>query len=266
MFDHLRSAWAQWREASALRRHAIPESLWQLTLLRYPFLSRRSSKDLAALRRLSSLFLASKEFHGVADFQVSDEVVVAVAAQACLPVLHLGLDWYSGFVGIVMHADEVVAQREYVDDDGIVHHYEEELAGEAMEGGPLMLSWSALSPEQDPAAIAPESVYNLVIHEFAHVIDMHDGYADGVPALPSAAARAQWLAVLEPEWQRFCSRVEAGHTTLIDPYGTVSLEEFFAVAVEAFFVAPAEMRAEQAALYRLLADFFRVDAAIFSSN
>ena len=139
MFYRWRSAWAQRREAHALRRRAIPEPLWQLTLLRYPFLSRRSPQDLTELRRLCSLFLASKEFHGVAGFEVSDEVAVAVAAQACLPVLHLGLDWYSGFVGIVMHADEVVAQREYIDADGVVHQYEEELAGEAMEGGPLML-------------------------------------------------------------------------------------------------------------------------------
>jgi Mlc titration factor MtfA (ptsG expression regulator) len=264
MFDGWRSAWAQRREARALRRRAIPEPLWQLTLLRYPFLSRRSPQDLAELRRLCSLFLAGKEFHGVAGFEVTDEVAVAVAAQACLPVLHLGLSWYSGFVGIVMHADEVVAQREYIDGDGVVHQYEEELAGEAMEGGPLMLSWSALSPEADPAAASADSVYCLVIHEFAHVIDMHDGCADGVPALASVAARLHWLGVLEPEWQRFCERVDAGEPTLIDPYGAESLEEFFAVAVEAFFVAPAEMRAEQAALYRLLADFFRQETASFT--
>jgi len=253
MLDRLLSAWSQRREARALQRHAIPDDLWQLTLLRYPFLGRRSAEDLAELRRLSSLFLASKEFHGVDGFEVTDEVALAVAAQACLPVLHLGLSWYEGFVGIVMHADEVLAQREYVDEDGVVHHYEEALAGEAMEGGPLMLTWTALDAQE----FDPDSVYNVVIHEFAHVIDMRDGYADGVPPLASSAARAAWLDVLEPEWQRFCDRVDAGEPTLIDPYGAESLEEFFAVAVEAFFVAPEALAIEQPALHRLLAGFFR---------
>jgi len=246
--------WKRWREAKALERHAIPDALWELTLLRYPFLARRSAEDIAELRRLCSLFLASKEFHGVGGFEVTDEIALAVAAQACLPVLKLGLAWYDGFVGIVMHADEVLAPREVMDEDGIVHQYEEALVGEAMEGGPLMLTWAAAAPEE----FADESaVFNVVIHEFAHVIDMRDGWADGVPPLPSAEARELWLDVLEAEWNEFCDRVDAGEETLIDPYGAESPEEFFAVAVEAFFVAPAEMKKEQPALYRLLSDFFR---------
>ena len=251
MFSRFLSAWAQGREARALQRRAIPDDLWQLTLLRYPFLASRSAADVAELRRLSSLFLASKEFHGVGGFEVTDEVAVAVAAQACLPVLRLGLDWYDGFVGIVMHADEVVAQREFTDEDGVVHQYEEALAGEAMDGGPLMLTWTA--------AEAPEfedGIFNVVIHEFAHVIDMRDGFADGVPPLASNAARETWIAVIDAEWDAFCARVDGGEATLIDPYGAESIEEFFAVAVEALFVAPTEMQAEQPALYRLLADVF----------
>jgi Mlc titration factor MtfA (ptsG expression regulator) len=249
----LRRAFQQRREARALGRHPIPDHLWQLTLLRYPFLAQRSSEDVEELRRMCSLFLASKEFHGVDGFEVTDDVALAVAAQACLPVLKLGLGWYDSFVGIVMHADEVVAQREYMDEDGIVHHYEEALVGEAMEGGPLMLTWTA----SEAAEFDPDSVFNVVIHEFAHVIDMRDGCADGVPPLESLEAREQWLDVIEPEWQDFCERVDAGEETLIDPYGAESLEEFFAVALEAFFVAPVEMKKEQPALYRLLCDFFK---------
>ncbi|KQY81690.1 MULTISPECIES: zinc-dependent peptidase [Roseateles] len=249
-----------WREERAARRHAIPDALWQLTLLRYPFLSQRSDDDLAELRRLSSLFLSAKEFHGVGGFEVTDEVAVAVAAQACLPVLRLGLSWYDGFVGIVMHEGEVVAQRRYEDEDGIVHEYDEELAGEAMEGGPLMLAWNAIAVSNDPAAFGTDEVFNVVIHEFAHVIDMRDGLADGVPPLDSAA-RERWIEVIDAEWEKFCGRIDAGEDTLIDPYGAEAVEEFFAVAVEAFFVAPAAMRAEEPAMYELLAGFFRQDPA-----
>ena len=249
-----------WREERAARRHAIPDALWQLTLLRYPFLSQRSDDDLAELRRLSSLFLSAKEFHGVGGFEVTDEVAVAVAAQACLPVLRLGLSWYDGFVGIVMHESEVVAQRRYEDEDGIVHEYDEELAGEAMEGGPLMLAWNAIAISNDPAAFGTDEVFNVVIHEFAHVIDMRDGQADGVPPLDTTA-RERWIEVIDVEWEKFCGRIDAGEDTLIDPYGAEAVEEFFAVAVEAFFVAPAAMRAEEPAMYALLAAFFKQDPA-----
>ena len=249
-----------WREERAVRRHAIPDALWELTLLRYPFLSARSEGDQAELRRLCSLFLASKEFHGVGGFAVTDEVAVAVAAQACLPILRLGLTWYDGFVGIVMHEGEVVAQRRYEDEDAIVHEYDEELAGEAMEGGPLMLAWNAIAVSNDPAEFGKDEVFNVVIHEFAHVIDMRDGEADGVPPLPPGE-RERWIEVIDAQWERFCNRVDAGEETLIDPYGAEAVEEFFAVAVEAFFVAPAAMRAEEPAMYELLAGFFRQDPA-----
>ncbi len=249
-----------WREQRAVQRFAIPDALWQLTLLRYPFLAQRSADDLAELRRLCSLFLSTKEFHGVDGFEVTDEVAVAVAAQACLLVLRLGLAWYDSFVGIVMHAGEVVAQRRVEDEDGVVHEYDEELAGEAMEGGPLMLAWRAIAVSDDPAEFGADAVFNVVIHEFAHVLDMRDGVADGVPPMDSAE-RERWIAVIDAEWEKFCARIDAGEDTLIDPYGGEAVEEFFAVAVEAFFVAPAAMRAEEPAMYALLAGFFKQNPA-----
>lgn len=250
----------RWREQRAAQRRAIPESLWQLTLLRHPFLAERSAEDLAELRRLCGLFLSAKEFHGVNGFEVTDEVAVAVAAQACLPVLRLGLYWYDGFVGIVMHEGEVVARRRVEDEDGIVHEYDEELAGEAMEGGPLMLAWQSIAVSDDPAAFGADAVFNVVIHEFAHVIDMRDGLADGVPPLDSAD-RDRWIDVIDAEWAHFRTRVDAGEDTLIDPYGAQAVEEFFAVAVEAFFVAPVAMRAQEPVMYGLLAGFFKQDPA-----
>ena len=196
MLNRLLRAWTQLQEARALRRHPIPDPLWQLTLLRYPFLGQRNAADLADLRRMCSLFLATKEFHGVAGFEISDEVALAVAAQACLPVLRLGLHWYDGFIGIVMHADEVLAQREQIDEDGITHNFEERLAGEAMSGGPLMLTWTSIDADADPAAASTDSIFNLVIHEFAHVIDMRDGQADGMPPLPTRGSQEHWLSVI----------------------------------------------------------------------
>jgi MtfA peptidase len=245
------------REARTLTHRAIPDNLWRLTLARFPFLGWRTQADIDDLRRLTTLFLADKEFTGAAGLEIDDEMAVAIAAQACLPALKLGLGWYEGFKGIVVHADAVVAQREFVDDAGVVHAYEEELSGEAMHGGPVMLAWR----DVDEAAESAEVGYNVVIHEFTHVMDMRDGVADGVPPLPDRAARDAWLAVLNEEYDAFCDRIDDDEETMLDPYAAEAPEEFFAVASEAFFVAPRDFRAEHPRVYELLADFFLQDPA-----
>jgi Mlc titration factor MtfA (ptsG expression regulator) len=249
--------WKSARRSQVIQRRAIPEALWCLTLARYGFLERLDGNDRAALRELATLFLADKEFHGAGGLHVDDAMAVAIAAQACLPVLRLGLGWYSGFKGIVVHADAVLAQREFIDDTGVVHEYEEELSGEAMEGGPVMLSWR----DVEDAGESADWGYNVVIHEFAHVLDMRDGAADGVPPLPDRAARQRWLAIVEAEYSAFCAAVDEGIDTLLDPYGAESTGEFFAVAAESFFTTPQDMQAAHPALYELLAHFFRQDPA-----
>ncbi len=257
MIGRLLQGWRRRREQRALARREIPDALWQRTLRRYPFLARRSDADLAELRRLASLFLDRKEFSGAGGFVVDDDTAVAVAVQACLPVLRLGLAAYDGFVGIVIHPAPVVAPRAVTDEVGVVHQYDEVLAGEAMEGGPVMLSWADV---RDAGATAGEG-YNVVIHEFAHVIDMIDGEADGMPPLPDAKAMAHWSGVMQYEYDRFCERVACGHDTVLDPYGAEAPGEFFAVASEAFFVNPRALKEEQPALYRLLVEFYRQDPA-----
>ncbi|TXC66119.1 zinc-dependent peptidase [Piscinibacter aquaticus] len=249
--------WRRQREARTLARRSIPDALWALTLARFPFIARRNADDLQRLRELATLFLADKEFAGMQGLEVDDGMAVAIAAQACLPILRLGLPAYDGFKGIVVHPDIVVARREVMDEDGVVHEYDEELSGEAMEGGPVMLSWRDVAEAGDSAAWG----YNVVVHEFAHVLDMRDGAADGVPLLADRTARAAWLGVLEPAWEAFCASVDAGEETLIDPYGAEAIDEFFAVASELFFVDPVAMRREHRQLYELLASYYRQDPA-----
>ena len=251
-------AWLKrWRDTRTLERRAIPEPLWRLTLARFPFLGWRSAADVAQLRELATLFLADKEFTGTRGLVVDDEMAVAIAAQACLPALKLGLGWYDGFKGIVVHADAVVAQREFIDEAGVVHAFEEELSGEAMHGGPVMLAWR----DVDEAGESADAGYNVVIHEFAHVMDMRDGDADGVPPLPDRATQDAWIAVLDAEYEAFCARVEGDEETLLDPYAAEAPEEFFAVACEAFFVAPRDFAVAHPRMHALLRDFFRQDPA-----
>jgi len=246
------------REQAAVARRAIPDDLWKRTLVRYPFLQRRDAIDAAELRRLTSLFLDRKEFSTAGGLKINDAMVVAIAAQAVLPVLRLGLDHYDGFVGIVVHAGQVVARREVADDDGIVHEYSEVLAGEAMEGGPVMLSWQDVRGAGRSAAIG----YNVVIHEFAHVLDMADGLADGVPLLPPEIGLNAWQGLMRQEYEAFVRRVEREEETELDPYGAQGEDEFFAVASEAFFVHPQAMQREHPGLYGMFTRFYRQDPAV----
>ena len=254
MWQWLPTTWRRRREARALARRAIADDLWKRTLLRFPFLRRRYPQDAAALRRRTSLFLDRKEFTATGGLRLSNDVVVAIAAQACLPVLRLGLDRYDGFVGIVVHPDQVVAHREVADDVGVVHAYDEVLAGEAVKGGPVMLSWRDVRS-------GGRGGYNVVIHEFAHVLDMATGQANGVPLLPRDIALDEWATLMRAEFARFTQRVDAGEDTVLDPYGASGAEEFFAVASELFFVGPQDLRSEHPALYAMLARFYRQDPA-----
>lgn len=245
----------------------IPEAAWQATLARYRFLGDRPIVDVAQLRTLAALFLRDKEFHGAHDFVISDEVVLAIAAQAVLPLLHLkgGLAWYDDFVGIVVHPAEVVAHRQVTDDIGVVHEYDEVVAGEAMDRGPVMLSWQDVLASGTTASDG----YNVVIHEFAHKIDMRHGAADGCPPLPSGfagsrnaqSARAAWHGTMQPAFDAFRDKTIVaerfgGEPPWLDAYGAESISEFFAVACEAYFVNRVRFSAEFPALSTLFDEFF----------
>jgi MtfA peptidase len=260
----------QSRLAKATLRRAIDDALWQATLAALPFIAALGEPDLRRLRALASLFLDGKEFSGAHGMQVGDAQAVMVAVQACLPILHiappdrpdLALVWYDGFVGIVLHAGGVRARREWVDEDGIAHQGNEDLTGEMIEGGPLMLAWSDV---QTAGELAQEA-YNVVIHEFIHVMDLRDGVADGCPP-KTAPLRRKWFSVLETEYTQFCEASEAWQRfgslankspPLIDPYGTASLDEFFAVAAEAYFVQRERFAQEHPALLREFDGFFRL--------
>jgi MtfA peptidase len=247
--------YARWRQARTLKRRAIPDTLWHLTLAQFPFLTKRAPAELESLRQLCTLFLADKEFAGMQGLHVDDAMAVAIAAQACLPILAMGLHWYDGFKGIVVHPDVVMARREVMDEDGVVHHYDEELSGEAMQGGPVMLSWRDVADAGESA----EWGYNVVIHEFVHVLDQRGAWLDTGPEHVEQSNRQQWRQAIVREYESFCREVDSGEATLVDPYGAESLEEFLAVSAEAFFVAPAELMAERPELYALLRICFKQD-------
>ena len=185
------------------------------------------------LRVLAAEFLDSKERpHGAGASPITDDVALDIA-QAVLPVLHLGLDWYDDFVGIVVHPGSAGAARGGGRPAWCTTTTK--CWRGAMEGGPVMLSWRTWRPR----ASAWDG-YNVVIHGLLHKIDVRDGAPDGCPPLPSAQARREWLALLQAEYDAFREKVIiaerfGGEPTWLDPYGAEALDEFFAVACEAYF-------------------------------
>jgi hypothetical protein len=237
---------------------ALPDALWRATLARYPFLAERDAQERERLRALSAEFLADKEFHGAGGLVISDEIALAIAAQAVLPVLHLGLRWYDDFVTVVVHPDEVVARRHATDETGVVHDWDEVVAGEAMQGGPVMVNWRDVAAAGESA----ETGFNVVIHEFVHKIDLRDGVADGCPPLKTRAGRQHWLATMQAEYQRFREAVIRAERfgqewPWLDDYGATAIDEFFAVACEAYFVNRQRFAREFPALLELFDAFYR---------
>jgi Mlc titration factor MtfA (ptsG expression regulator) len=233
------------------RQQAIPAPLWSDTIAGLPFLASLSAAEQADLKALAEAFLAEKEFSTAGNLVLDDRICTAIAAQGCLPILKLGLAAYRDWVGIVVYPDEFVVPRRIEDESGIVHEYDDVLSGEAWEGGPLILSWHDVQLAGDG--------YNVVIHEFAHKLDMLNGEADGMPALHSGITEAEWETVCAAAYEDFCQRVDADEETLIDPYASNDPAEFFAVLSESFFEMPDVVAAEYPELYALFGRYYRQD-------
>lgn len=241
------------RSQTSLTGSAVDPALWQRAEQRLAFLGHLTAQERQQLRALTQAFLDSKEFHGAHDLQVSNEIRLNVALQACLLVLHLGLEHYDDWIGIVIYPGDFVIPRQLMDEAGVVHEYDDAVLGEAWQGGPVLLSWFADGEEPDGI--------NVVLHEFAHKLDMRNGTADGMPTLGSAAARRAWRDAFEPAYRDFCRRVDSGEDTLLDPYAAEAPAEFFAVMSESFFEVPSLLRDEYPAVYAQLRLFFLQDPA-----
>jgi Mlc titration factor MtfA (ptsG expression regulator) len=206
--------------------------------------------------------LADKEFNGAHGLHITDAMAVVIAAQACLPVLHLGLSWYDDFKGIVVHPGAMLARREVVDDAGVVHYYKEALTGETMQHGPVTLSWADVAASGESA----QAGYNVVIHEFVHKLDMRSGSADGCPPLPTRLVWENWRETLQASFARFKTQLTmaerfGAEPPWLDAYAVTAPAEFFAVASEAYFVNRERFRQEFPELLPLFAQFFNASAA-----
>lgn len=186
---------------------------------------------------------------------VDSSMRVYIAAQACLLIMNLDLDYFRGWSEVIVYPDSFVIQREEYDDIGVVHETRRTLAGEAWGRGPVILSWSDARPGLRPYG----SASNVVLHEFAHKLDMLNGVANGMPPLHNNMVREDWTASLSEAYENLYNQLERHHHTAIDPYAAENPAEFFAVLTEVFFEQPGLLHNLYPQVYGQLSMFYRQD-------
>jgi hypothetical protein len=226
---------------------------WRSAWSRLPLLEGLTAGEGARLRELAALFLAEKALEPTRGLEVQPWMSQALALQAALPVLELGLDWYRGWFAVVLYPDTFVSEFETEDEAGVVHRVREERSGEAWDHGPLVLSWADVE-----AGTRPDG-YNVVIHELAHKLDALNGAVNGMPPMHRDMSPGAWSQAFQGAYDELSGRVAAGADTLIDPYAAESPAEFFAVVSEAFFEIPGDLRREYPSVYEQLRRFYRQD-------
>ena len=253
MFDLFRS-----RKRERLRAQPIPDA-WRRTIERnVPIVRRLPPADRAELFGHVNVFLAEKHFEGAGGLELTDEIRVTIAAQACLLLLHRDTDYYPLLKSIIVYPSTYVVAGAQPLGDGLWEEGDDEMLGQTSHHlSAMVLAWDSTLH----GARAMSDGENLVLHEFAHQLDFESGDANGTPALGSNAQYASWARVLGAEYDALRRASEEGRPSVLDDYGAEDPAEFFAVATEAFFERGAELRAKHPALYEELRGFYRQDPA-----
>jgi len=201
--------------------------------------ARLSDDERARLRDLAILFMHGKQISAAGGLELNREMKLGIAVQACILVLELGIEHYDGWVEVIVYPDEFVSGHEFRNPDGLVEIDEMSYAGQAWIRGPVILSWADVEHAGDMDGM------NVVIHEFAHKLDMLNGEANGFPPLHSGMNRQAWSQTFSAAYKDLCRRPG----------------EFFAVVSEAFFEIPDIVRAVYPQVYEQLALFYRQNPA-----
>lgn len=237
-----------------LHRYAIKHALWQSVTDDLVILRELSAVEKAHLRELSTLFLHQKRLIGV-NLEITEQMRVSVAAQACLPILYLGFGLLAGWTDIVIYPTAFHVARDERDEIGIVHHHDRLLSGEAWSRGPVILSWDDI--ERDVAD--GRQGHNVIIHEIVHKLDMLDGSGNGMPPLHFKMPIPDWTAALSEAYVQLQQRLEHHHRVCVNPYAATNPAEFFAVISEYFFSAPEVLTAHFPQVYEQLKRYYRQD-------
>ena len=243
------------RRRNRLRARPFPAAWREILARRVPY-ARLLPPDLRVqLEKHIQVFLAEKPFIGCAGQEITDEVRVTIAAQACLLILNRGTDCYPSLRQVLVYPGAFIVERLRPEPSGVLQEQRQVLSGESWTQGQVVISWQ---DALEGAAVVDDG-RNVVIHEFAHQLDQQKGYANGAPWLGQRDRYARWSRVLGEEFGRLQAQAITGQPSLFSTYGATDPAEFFAVVSEVFFEQPREMAALHPSLYDELRILYRVD-------
>lgn len=247
------------RRRNRLRATPFPPTWLSFVEANFPLYRRLPVEDQQELLGHTQVFLAEKRFEGCGGLEITDEIRVTIAAQACLLLLHRETDYYPRLSSILVYPEAYVAPVVEHSDAGIVTEGYDTRDGEAWDDGAVVLSWEDVRE----GAGDNSDAYNVVLHEFAHQLDMESEFADGLPVLERTELRRQWAHVLGTAYEKLRRDAERGRPTVLDTYGATDAAEFFAVVTECFFEKPKQLQLSQPELYEVLKKFYRQDPVAY---
>lgn len=253
----LGTALQRWRMRRILKHHLIPLYVWQRVTKRMMVLRELDAVQMAHLREMTAWFLDQKLITGAQGLEVTLSMGVAVASQACLLILNLGVDHFDGWVEVILYPGAFRVNHVQMDAIGLVHNESSVLTGESWLRGPVILSWDDV--EHDTYHC--HAGHNVVLHEFAHKLDGLNGAMNGMPPLRRGMSQKRWSEALSGAYNALCLQVVTGEPAFINPYAATSPAEFFAVLSEYFFTEPDILKKHCPDVYEQLTLFYQQPAS-----
>lgn len=238
-------------------RHAPFPTDWTAILARhlkcYPWLPEALQRELEGHIQI---FLAEKNMEGCGGLELTDEIRVTVAAQACILLLNRKATYYPKLYSILVYPSAYLARKFEQDGDRHVESLQARL-GESWNSGAVVLAWDAVRQ----GAHDIKDGHNVVLHEFAHQLDQEDGAADGAPLLEQRSSYVAWARVLGEEYAELQDDAHRRSKNVMDYYGATNPAEFFAVVTETFFEKAWQLRKKHPKLYEQFKAYYQVDPA-----
>gem|GEM_PF-272980 len=248
--------WSKSQHRRELLASPFPAGWQRILVANVPAYSRLPEAQQQALRDTTWILVAEKNWEGASGLTLTDEIKVTVAGHAARLVLGFEREYFPNVETIIVYPQGFLVTTRRVETRGVFAEQVLAASGQAAQQGPVIVSWADVRDN-----LAAQDGQNVVLHEFAHKLDMRDGAADGAPYLDTNAQIKVWSRVMSAEYQALVERTQAGHRDVLNPYGATNAAEFFAVVTESFFESARELLGGHPELYAVLKDFYKQDPA-----
>ena len=248
--------WSKSQHRRELLASPLPEGWLRTLAVNVPAYSRLTNAQQQTLRDTMRILVAEKSWEGASGLGVTDEIKVTVAGHAARLVLGFEREYFPNVETVIIYPQGFLVTTRQVETRGVFVEQVLAASGQAAQQGPVIISWADVRDN-----LHARNGQNVVLHEFAHKLDMRDGVADGAPYLDTNAQIETWSRVMSAEYEALVERTQAGHRDVLNPYGATNAAEFFAVATESFFESARALQETHPELYGVLKDFYKQDPA-----